>query len=337
MRTECGHSLGIQKVKPLPRVVGTKPFDYGKKMVIFTSLSPLYSRLNVTFSCPLDEPGDDSWICKYILTNGHSRTIRFIVWSPDGNTLASASFDATVGIWSKTDGTWDCRTNLEGHENEVKCVSWSKSGKYLATCSRDKTVWIWEKMGDDDFECASVQTQHTQDVKRVTWHPKEDIFASCSYDNDIRLYSESTDDWDCYACLRGHESTVWAVDFDSTGNQLVSVSDDRTVKIWTNDGNVKSANWTCILTFRNNHERPIYDVSWSLQSNFFVTAAGDNCICVFCPTKDASSYELLCKLLSAHNGDVNCVSWNPVEGDLLASGGDDGTVKIWKMQSSKSK
>lgn len=29
-----------------------------------------------------------------------------------------------------------------------------------------------------------------------------------------------------------HASTVWGVDFDSTGDRLVSCSDDRTLKVW---------------------------------------------------------------------------------------------------------
>ncbi|KAF4589722.1 WD repeat-containing protein 26 [Ophiocordyceps camponoti-floridani] len=33
--------------------------------------------------------------------------------------------------------------------------------------------------------------------------------------------------------------------------------------------------------------------------------------------------------LAGHAGDCNAVRWNPVDTWMLASGGDDGTVKIW--------
>lgn len=112
------------------------------------------------------------WTTKTILQDGHTRTIRDIGWSPCGNFLASASFDATTAIWetgtdNSANSEFECNATLEGHESEVKSVCWSASGTFIATCSRDKTVWIWEVIGHDEFECVSVLNSHTQDVKKV--------------------------------------------------------------------------------------------------------------------------------------------------------------------------
>lgn len=62
--------------------------------------------------------------------------------------------------------------------------------------------------------------------------PFPQLLASASYDDTVKLYREEEDDWVCYATLEGHESTVWSLAFDPSGQRLASCSDDRTVRIW---------------------------------------------------------------------------------------------------------
>ncbi|KAJ1731801.1 cytosolic iron-sulfur protein assembly [Coemansia biformis] len=304
----------------------------------------------------------ESWQCIEIIDNAHKRTVRSVAFEPtQGRALATASFDGTTAIWEKEPGAdaHECVATLEGHENEAKSVAWSPSGQLLATCGRDKSVWIWESNGEGDFDCISVLMEHTQDVKMVLWHPVDELLASFSYDNTIRIWKDDGDDWCTVATLAGHTSTVWAGAFSPDGRYLASVSDDRTLRIWTRrperaeeaggaDAGFycqPSMAYDCIATVPDSaHSRAIYSVSWcgpadgapAGELGYLATGCGDNAVRVFKVTAVGERLEvaLVHTQENAHGlSDVNCVQWNPAHPGWLATCGDDGTVRIWHLES----
>lgn len=293
------------------------------------------------------------WDCTALLDETHTRTVRSCAWSPSGKLLATASFDATTAIWEHIGNDFECVSTLEGHENEVKSVTWNASGSLLATCSRDKSVWIWEVQPGNEFECISVLQGHTQDVKMVQWHPFMDVLFSCSYDNTVKIWVEDgdSDDWHCVQTLgesnNGHSSTVWALSFNASGDKMVTCSDDLTIKIWATDhGGLQSddgyAPWRHVCTLSGYHDRTIFSVHWS-RDGVIASGAADDAIRLFVENQedlvDGPSYTLLLKKEKAHDMDVNCVQWSPMDFEsgqkkrLLASASDDGTVKLWELAS----
>lgn len=195
------------------------------------------------------------WTLVDRLDGSHTKSIRKVKWSRTGAHLASASFDGTVVIWHKTSENMEGVLTLEGHESEVKGISWSNEDKFLATCGRDKTVWIWETDIDYEYITLAVLSRHTQDVKCVEFHSTKILLASGGYDNAIALWEGIGDDWICKDLLLGHENTVW--DLKWIGDNLVSVSDDLTMRLWVleNDGKMHLGK-----TLSGLHSRPIYSV-----------------------------------------------------------------------------
>jgi len=135
-------------------------------------------------------------------------------------------------------------------------------------------------------------------------------------------------------CLEGHESTVWGISFNQDGSRLASCSDDKTVRVWAAQDQ-QFLSWKLVCTLSGFNDRPIYDVSWSKGSiNLLATCSGDNTINIF--KQDSYSGDQLtcmtqvCK--ASHDSDVNTIEFNSVEERLVASGSDDGTVKVWMVK-----
>jgi WD40 repeat protein len=255
---------------------------------------------------------------------------------------------------------------LEGHENEVKGISWSPSGSLIATCSRDKSIWLWEVIEDgEDFDCMAVLHGHEQDVKFIQWHPTREILFSASYDNTLKCWGETNDDWICINTLSGHNSTVWGFALNSEGDTLLSVSDDKSIRIWHGEPLVTGVslvidgmNWTFMQEINDAHERTIYSIDFSRKiglkdndctenskeeiTNIYnlpriVTGGGDDILKIWRleSNNDSNPKISLVPVViipHAHFNEINCVRWNPHDTTLLASASDDMTIKLWRYE-----
>jgi len=79
-----------------------------------------------------------------IVVEGHSAPIVALAASPDGATLASASWDHTVRLWPLAGGA---PRVLEEHTQNVNGVAFAADGRTLVSVSYDQSVRIWPLSG----------------------------------------------------------------------------------------------------------------------------------------------------------------------------------------------
>ena len=78
---------------------------------------------------------------------GHTAPVAGIAGSPDGKTIASASWDHTVRLWPLDGGT---PRVLEGHSQSVNAVAFAPDGSALVSAGYDTALRIWPLSGNGD-------------------------------------------------------------------------------------------------------------------------------------------------------------------------------------------
>ncbi|KAL2885250.1 Vegetative incompatibility protein HET-E-1 [Ceratocystis lukuohia] len=244
---------------------------------------------------------------------GHDSNVTSVVFSTDGQRLASGFYDNTVKIWDATSGA--CLQTLEGHGDWVRSVVFSTDGQRLASGSDDRTVKIWDATSG---ACLQTLEGHANYVTSVVFSTDGQRLASGSYDNTVKIWDATSGA--CLQTLEGHDNYVRSVVFSTDGQRLASGSDDSTVKIWD------ATSGACLQTLEG-HGGWVTSVVFSTDGQRLASGSYDRTVKIW----DATSGACL-QTLEGHGDWVRSVVFS-TDGQRLASGSDDRTVKIWDATS----
>ncbi|KAF2628850.1 hypothetical protein BU25DRAFT_466759, partial [Macroventuria anomochaeta] len=150
--------------------------------------------------------------CRSVL-EGHSGGVRAVVFSPDGQLVASAADEETVRVWETATGA--CRSELKGHSGNVTAVVFSPDGQLVASAADDETVRVWETATG---ACRSELKGHSGSVRAVVFSRNGQLVASASYDRTVRVWELATGA--CSTVLEGQSTYIRNLAFSSDGQVL---------------------------------------------------------------------------------------------------------------------
>ena len=234
------------------------------------------------------------------LLTEYTNRVSSVVFSPDGQTIASASDDNTIHVWDVDTGG-QIKT-LIGYTSDVESVAFSPDGKMIASVYKSNIVRLWH------FDAAYSQIPLSQDS----------LLDRLSFKHTVRLWDVATGR--DILTLTGHTDDVNSVSFSPDGKTLASGSDDDTIRLWD------VATGRDILTLTG-HTDDVNSVSFSPDGKTLASAGGWDDFTV--RLWDVSTGQQL-KTLTEHTDDVNSVSFSP-DGKTLASGSADRTVLLWEL------
>jgi WD40 repeat protein len=275
-----------------------------------------------------------------------------VIWSPNGDYLATVDGDHTVSVLDATNGTR--LITYRKHSKNVNAAVWSPNGKEIASASSDGTVQIWNAKSGN----TRLVYQAPASVWIVDWSPNGKYVASAGASKTTQVWDADTGKLvtTCQGLTDGIWATAWSHDgkriasgyTDGTvqicsaadGHQLLtyhgqfgdiyevmwshhhdtilSASKDHTVHVWN------ATNGTLHLAY-SGHSASVRAAEWSPDDTFIVSGDTLHVIQIWDATTGKTLYT--CR---GHTDEVGSVTWSP-NGKQIASGSNDGTIRIWDV------
>ncbi|TSK16022.1 WD repeat-containing protein 37 [Bagarius yarrelli] len=151
-----------------------------------------------------------------------------------------ASIDDDVDFSDKDDADGDAdgpnecptvrvpTTTLKSHQGVVIAADWLVGGKQVVTASWDRAANLYDV---ETSELVHTLTGHDQELTHCCTHPTQRLVVTSSRDTTFRLWDFRDPSIHSVNVFQGHTDTVTSAVF-TVGDNVVSGSDDRTVKVW---------------------------------------------------------------------------------------------------------
>ncbi|HBT99901.1 MAG TPA: WD40 repeat domain-containing protein [Thermotoga naphthophila] len=238
--------------------------------------------------------------------DAHNNFVLFV--SSDDGSIATYGMDKTVKVWN---ANLELQYSLYGHQLSVNTVALSSDRKFIVSGSDDREILIW----NTEKGIAEHRIKALSGVRKLL--TVENNIISCLDSNQLKIYNLE------------NGKLVKRIKVGTTSTMDIALQNDR-MAVGFYDGSValfrypsfeeiwrKDTEHEMIQTIDMNNKFIAFGVSYSDPKDkigYVEVLSADTGERVF--------------LLEGHRGNVNAVKF---AGDFLVSGGEDGKVILWSL------
>ncbi|WP_329558431.1 trypsin-like peptidase domain-containing protein [Streptomyces uncialis] len=158
--------------------------------------------------------------------DGPTGMVGFVVFSPDGRTLAAAGWGGRLWLWDVRHRR--LTATVKGHADAAESVAFTPDGKTLASIGRDAAVRLWDVR---TLRRLATLNGHVGAVRSAVVSPDGRTLATTGDDRTVRLWDLRTHRQ--LALLTGHTGATRSAVFAPDGKTLTTTSGaDRTAREW---------------------------------------------------------------------------------------------------------